>query len=418
MTGSVIVVGAGIVGSTAALTLAEAGWKVTLCDASQPGGEAAASYGNGGWISPASIVPVSMPGLWRQVPGLLMDPDGPLTIDWTSLPRLTPWLFRFILSGATEARVVRTARSLNWLLHDGPERHLALAKQTGQEHLIVQKGLLYAYPDRRAFEREALSWRLRRDNGVAFEEWDEEKLRHVLPALSADYRFAAYVPSGAHCRDTGTYVAGVVDKAIRAGVRFVGRGVRSISSTPKPQVTLEAGGSLDADYVVVAAGIQSRKLMRGLGVKIPLESERGYHVTITSADTPFDIPVMPSTGKMANTPTNMGLRVSGQVELASIDKAPNWRRAEVLKRHALASYPFLNGEPQPDLKLWMGHRPSTPDGLPIIGRFARHQRIVAAFGHGHVGVGAAPKTAELVLDAVNGHLVEEAKDFLPKRFGH
>ncbi len=418
MTGSVIVIGAGIIGSTTALVLQEAGWNVTLCDPNPPGGKEGASYGNGGWISPASIVPMSMPGLWRQVPGLLMDPDGPLTIDWTSLPRLAPWLIRFVLSGATEARVVRTAGLLNWLLHDGPERHLELAKQTGQEHLIVQNGLLYAYPDRQSFESEALAWRLRKENGVFFEEWDEEKLRCNLAALSADYRFAAYVPKGAHCRDTGAYVAGIVDTAVRAGVRVVSRGVRSISNAPRPRVTLEAGGGLDADYVVVAAGIHSRELMRGLGAKIPMTSERGYHVTMASADQPFDIPVMPSTGKMANTPTNMGLRVSGQVELAAIDKAPNWRRVEVLKRHALASYPYLNDTPHHDMTIWMGHRPSTPDGLPVIGRLARHQRIIAAFGHGHVGVGAAPKTAEMVLGAVKGRPAQEASDFLPARFGY
>ncbi|WEX74897.1 FAD-binding oxidoreductase [Sinorhizobium numidicum] len=417
MTGKVIVLGAGIVGASTALRLADAGWNVTLCDGGRPGGEGAASYGNGGWISPASIIPMSVPGIWRKLPGYLLDRSGPLTIDWASIPRLAPWLFRFLLAGATEARVTRTARHLNSLLHDAPARHLALAQRIGQQQLVIQKGLLYAYPDRAAFEAESLSWRLRRENGVAFEEWDESELRRQLPALGPNHRFGAYVTKGAHCINTGAYVAGIVEAAIKAGVRFVQRGAYSILTTPTPRVVLDGGDSLAADYIIVAAGIHSGRLMRGLGIKIPLESERGYHVTITSDEVPFDIPVMPSTGKMANTPTEMGLRLSGQVELASVDKAPNWRRAEVLQSHALASYPYLANESQSELKLWMGHRPSTPDGLPVIGPLRQYPGIVTAFGHGHVGLASGPKTADLVLHALDGRQPEREGAFLPARFG-
>jgi D-amino-acid dehydrogenase len=120
---------------------------------------------------------------------------------------------------------------------------------------------------------------------------------------------------------------------------------------------------------------------------------------------------------MANTPTDMGLRLSGQVELARVDKPPNWERAQVLQRHALASYPYLSDDKAPRLRLWMGHRPSTPDGLPVIGPLSRHPGIVAAFGHGHIGIAAAPKTADLVIDALEDRIGEDARPFLPSRFG-
>jgi len=411
------VVGAGIIGATAALKLADAGWQVTLCDGHPPGSEAGASYGNGGWISPASIIPMSMPGLWRQVPGFLLDRNGPLTIDWASLPQLTPWLLRFLWAGASKARVRRTAARLNFLLHDGPERHLELARQTGQERLILQNGLLYAYPDRAAFEAEALSWELRRENGVAYAEWDEAELRRRLPALGPAYRFAVHVTKGAHCRDTGRYVAGIVEAARRKGVEFRQSPATAILDTVTPRVVLQDGETLSADRIVVAAGIHSGRLLRGLGVRVPMQSERGYHVTVASGETPFEIPVMPSTGRMANTPTDMGLRLSGQVELARVDKPPNWERARVLQRHALASYPYLSDDKAPRLRLWMGHRPSTPDGLPVIGPLSRHPGIVAAFGHGHIGIAAAPKTADLVIDALEDRIGEDARPFLPSRFG-
>lgn len=417
MSKSVIVVGAGIIGATVSLRLAQDGYAVTLCDADEPGSPGAASYGNGGWISPASIIPMSMPGLWRKVPGYLLDRDGPLTIDAGSLLRLTPWLVRFLLAGWTRERARRTARALSWLIGDAPQRHAALAEATDQEALIVRKGLLYAYPDRAAFEAEAFSWALRRENGVAFEEWDERTLRERLPALGETYRFAIHVTQGTHCLNTGRYVAGIAQTAQSLGAVFHRRAVSQILGGRDPRVVLEGGRSLAADHIVVAAGIRSERMMRELGIRVPLASERGYHVTVGAPDTPFDIPVMPSTGKMANTPTEMGLRLSGQVELAAIDKAPDWRRADILRRHAWESYPYLARSNPSDLSFWMGHRPSTPDGLPVIGAFAREPGIIAAFGHGHIGIAAAPMTAACVVDAIRGEVKEGARPFGPARFG-
>ena len=281
---------------------------------------------------------------------------------------------------------------------------------------MQHKGLLYAYPSRAAFEAEGLSWRIRRDNGVKIEEWDEQTLRTRIPALGTNYRFGAFVSEGAHCPNTGRYVAAIVKAAEGLGVRLRGASVASVLGGPCPRVVLGDGTCLTADRIVIAAGVRSAQMLRPLGIGVPLESERGYHVTIPDAAARFEIPIMPSTGRMANTPTEMGLRLSGQVELASTDKAPNWRRAEVLRRHAWDTYPDLAPQNTPETKLWMGHRPSTPDGMPVIGAFAKEPNIIAAFGHGHVGIASAPITAEYVMRAVSGQGGLE-RAFLPSRFG-
>src|SRR3954453_11800189 len=168
----VAIIGAGIVGAACALELLRDGHQVTIVEPSEPGGEQSASYGNGTLLNPSSVIPMSSPGIWRKVPGWLADPLGPLAIRWRSLPRLLPWLVRFLRAGATEARVAATARALRPLLHDAPELHRRLAEEAGVGDLVTRQGVLYVFPSRADFEAEGLSWRLRGDNGVRWLELD------------------------------------------------------------------------------------------------------------------------------------------------------------------------------------------------------------------------------------------------------
>src|SRR5579875_1234386 len=213
----VVVTGAGIVGAASAIELLRDGHRVTILEPGEPGGEQAASYGNGAWLSPSSVVPTSVPGLWRKVPGYLTDPLGPLSIDWRYLPRLLPWLRRYVQAGATVARVEKIARALRPLVADAPERHRTLAEEAGVGDLIRRQGLLYIFPSRADFEAEALAWRLRRENGVGWIELDADELRQREPALDRRYRFGVLVEAGGHCTDPGAYVASLVRYAVAQG---------------------------------------------------------------------------------------------------------------------------------------------------------------------------------------------------------
>ncbi len=400
----VAVIGAGIIGAASAVALLDTGHAVTLIEPGEPGGEQAASYGNGCWISPASVVPMSMPGLWKQVPGFLLDPLGPLTLRWTALPALAPWLVRFLLAGATVPKVEATARALSALLHDAPDRHAKLAAQAGCPDLIQRKGLLYAYPTRAAFEAEALSWRLRRDNGVVWREYQGDAVRALEPSLDPRYRFAVHVEGGAHTPDPGAYTAALVAYAVSRGAMLRREKATGfvIEGGMLRAVQTDKGGVV-CTKAVIAAGVRSAPLARAAGDNVPLASERGYHVVLAQPEAAPAIPVMPSDGKMGNTLTPQGLRAAGQVELATTDAAPNWARADVLLKHLLATYPGLARTPAPErLSRWLGHRPSTPDGKPVIARASGCADVVHAFGHGHVGLAAAPATAELVAALVSG----------------
>uniref|UniRef100_A0A9E7ZVB7 FAD-dependent oxidoreductase n=1 Tax=Bosea sp. NBC_00436 TaxID=2969620 RepID=A0A9E7ZVB7_9HYPH len=413
-----LIIGSGIVGVCSALELARAGHTVTLIDSGEPAGRQSASYGHGCWISPASVVPMSMPGLWKKVPGYLLNPHGPLVIRWRHFPRLVPWLLRFLRAGSSVPRVEATARALDRLLHDSPERHEALSREVGAPELIRREGLLYAYPDRRAFEAESLSWHLRRMTGLRWRELDAEALAAREPDLDKRYTFGVLAEDGAHCIDPAAYIAAIVAAARAHGAEVVRATAREIlrDGTRVRGVRTDSG-VIACDRVVIAAGAWSKRLARFAGDRIPLESERGYHGVIALDAGGPRHPVMPSDGKMANTPTAAGLRLSGQVELASIDAPPNWSRVDILMAHARGTYPALAGTQEKPVDRWMGHRPSTPDGLPVIGRSSRSPDIFYAFGHGHVGFAAGPATGRIVAQHVAGLPdVPDIAVFSPRRF--
>jgi D-amino-acid dehydrogenase len=416
----VVVIGAGIVGAACAIELLRDGHTVTLLDPGQPGGTQAASYGNAAWLSPASVVPVSMPGLWKKIPKYLFDKNSPLTIRWSALPSLLPWLIRFIWAGASVARVEATARALSALLHDAPARHRTLAQEAGVAELIVNSGLLYAYPDRAAFEAEALAWRLRRDNGVSWKELGARAICELVPELDRKYQFAVLVEQGAHCADPGAYVAALVRHALELGAslqrtRATGFDVQN----GRLRAVLTDNGELACDRAVIAAGIHSRILARSAGDKIVMESERGYHVVIENPPLKLAVPVMPADAKTGNTSTLSGLRIAGQVELTRMQTAPDWSRAETLLRHAAATYPALASVIKTAvIQRWMGHRPSTTDGRPVLGPASGCQDVIHAFGHGHIGLASGPVSGRLVADFISGHTpVIDPAPYSAKRFG-
>jgi D-amino-acid dehydrogenase len=400
----VVVIGAGIVGAACAIELLRDGHQVTIVEPGEPGGEQAASYGNGTLLNPSSVIPMASPGLWKKVPGYLSDPLGPLAIRWSYLPKLWPWLRRFVTAGSTPAKVAAIGRALKPLLDAAPEHHRALAEEAGVGSLITRQGVLFAFPDRAAFDAEALSWHVRRENGVQWLELDEDELRQREPSLDRRYKFAVLVEANGQCRDPGAYVAALVRHAVALGAdlrRARATGLRI--ATRRLQAVLTETGEIACDKAVIAAGAWSKVLARAAGDAVPLETERGYHVVIADPGVEPRYPVMPSDGKMGCAMTPQGLRLGGQVELAGLEAAPNWQRAEVLLRFARKVYPGIPADlPRERIKLWMGHRPSMPDGLPCLGPASGCHDVVHAFGHGHVGLTAGATTGKLVAEVIGG----------------
>lgn len=415
----VVVIGAGIVGAVSAVELLRDGHQVTIVEPGEPGGEQAASYGNGCWLSPSSVLPVSWPGLWKKVPGWLADPLGPLAIRWSYLPKALPWLLRFLAAGSDFRKIDRLAAAMRPLVDGCPALHRKLAEEAGVGALIQQRGLLYVFPTRADFEAEAAAWGMRAKHGVRWAELDEDELRQFEPSIDRRYRFGLHVPDGGHCMDPGAYVAALVRHAVGQGARLVKGRAEGFEIAGGRLGSVRVGGeAIACDRAVIAAGAHSRFLAEMVGDRVQLETERGYHAMIDVPGVGPRTPIMPSDGKMANTLTANGLRVAGQVEIAGIEAAPNWKRAEILRDYALRTYPALPRDlPMEKVKVWMGHRPSTPDSLPCMGAASGCRDVFHAYGHGHIGLASGAVSGRLIADLVGGKQpVIDPRPYDPARF--
>ena len=410
---SVAVIGAGIVGTVTACFLRREGHAVTLLDRDAPG--SGASFGNSGVISPAAVMPVAMPGLARKVPRWLLDETGPLYLDWRELPRLLPWLVAFMRAGR-EDRVRAISASLAAL--NGPTLDLLmpLLREAGLDAMVERKGMLYVDPAGQESAGESLAVSLQRAAGYEVETLDAGGLRALEPALAPGFSRGFLVPAAAHTLDPPRLVTGLAEHFGRQGGIFRRARVERISAQGRDRAAIHFGGEThDYDNVVVAAGVWSRPLVAGLGYRVPLVSQRGYHATFTNPGVSLNRVVLPTAASATIVPMAMGIRIGGTVEFAGDGAPPNGKRADALCRHAKATLPALNVE---ERTTWMGERPCTPDSLPVLGRAPRHPAVLFAFGHGHQGVIGASKTAEVIADLVAGR--DPALDLAPfaaDRFG-
>ncbi|MGI9479043.1 MAG: NAD(P)/FAD-dependent oxidoreductase [Hyphomicrobiaceae bacterium] len=393
----VAVIGAGIVGVSTAIWLQRAGHRVTLIDREGPA--SGTSYGNAGVLAAGSVIPVSVPGLWRKAPGMLFDPDGPLFLRWSYLPRLVPFLVRFLRSG-TESEVRRISQSLALLLHDTAAQHLALAEGTGAEAFIDVGDYVFGYDDRAAFAADSFGWGIRRERGIAFEEMDQAQIAAYDPALAGRVGYAVRCPDHGRIRDPGAYVKALAGHFEGAGGRLLIAEVSDIDLVDgKATEVVTSAGPVAADDIVLATGVWSRPLAAKLGVKVPMESERGYHIEFVNPSIVPRSPVMVASGKFVVTPMNGRLRCAGIVEFGGLEAGPSRRPFELLRKKTLALFPDLEYE---RIDEWMGHRPSTTDSLPLIGRFDGTSNVWSGFGHHHVGLTGGPKTGRWLAQLIDG----------------
>jgi len=405
-----------MVGVCAASWLQRDGHKVFIVEAGEPGH--GASFGNAGALNASSVTPVSMPGVMWNVPRWLFDPLGPLSLRWSYLPFIAPWLTRFILAGAPD-KVHAQARALRPLVGATLEALTPLVQHAGAQDLVHRLGHLYVYRSAQGLEKDRLAWELRRENGVETDEFNADELRQLEPALSREYVRGILVRENGHTSNPLGLVQRLLDHFLRnggeleharaSGFRLDGSRLTAIRTDH---------GELAADAAIVCAGAWSKPLAAALGDHIPLETERGYHLMIRDPEIMPRIPTADADGKFVATPMDTGLRFAGTVELAGLAAPPDWRRARILLEQGRRMLPGLAADhPEERISVWMGHRPSLPDSLPALGRSQGSPDVIYAFGHGHVGMTSAPMTGKVVADLVAGRQPSiDIAPFAPGRF--
>lgn len=387
----VMVVGAGIVGICTALALQDKGFDVTVIDRDGPA--EGASYGNAGVISPWSCVPQSLPGLWKSVPKWLLDPEGPLSVRWSYAPQMFSWLLKFLQAGAPH-RLPAIADAMLAVNQPSVDLYRQYLAGSGEEALVENCLYLHVYRNANAANPDDLPWRLRRERDVPLEFLKNGEVQELEPEISPEFKSAVVVKQQGRTVNPGRLGKVLAGMAQDRGARFLRGRVDRIVPDVNGGYRIETDqGSHAAKTVVLAAGAWSLRLLSALGVRLPLEAERGYHLIFTDPGLSLTHSVMDADHKFVTSSMEMGVRSAGTAEFAGADAAPDYRRARVFKRHAKALLPKLNTESTEE---WMGVRPSSPDSVPYIGPVPGHPGFFCGFGHGHLGLTGAPMTGRML----------------------
>lgn len=393
----IVVLGAGIIGACSALQLQREGHDVTLLDRDEPG--LGSSFGNAGSLGGSACIPMALPGMLGKVPKWLFDPLGPLSVRRSYALRAAPWLIKWIKASRLEV-VHAAADALHALNADTVDGYRALLSPGQYRDLIREAGTLHVWRRRPTGRTEALIRKLRVLHGHRLEDLGTDEIRQLVPDLAKDITTGLLLPDGAHIRSPHRLVQALVSNFAEAGGGVVRDEVLGIGfGESGPDQLLTRIGSIRFDGLIVAAGAFSGRFASQLGVRVPLEAERGYHLTVIEPSICLPMPVSFVDHKFYATPMETGLRLAGTAEFAGLEAAPDWRRSEALLANARRALPELDGG---GTTVWMGRRPSIPDSVPVIGRSPRHANVFLAFGHGHYGMCGGPGTGRLVADLIAG----------------
>jgi glycine/D-amino acid oxidase-like deaminating enzyme len=410
-TSHTVVVGAGIVGVATALWLIRAGHRVTLLDKNAPG--EGTSHGNAGVLAASSMIPVTIPGLIIKAPKMLFSSEFPLFMRWSYLPKLAPWLYRY-LSFANDKDTRRIAERLNYIVGDSVEQHHELAGNTKADEWLIPSEYQFAYRSRAEFDADAYGWNLRREHGFIPELIDGPAVHEKEPALSKAINLLAVMKHHGHIRSPGKYVKALAEVFQDLGGSFQRASVKDIELVDdKVNSVVTDQGSIACDSVVLAMGVWSGPIATKLGLNIPMESERGYHVIFKNPSQQVSCPTMITYGKFVATPMYDGMRCAGMVEFAGLEAGPSKAPIKFLMRNFKATFPDVTYS---ETEEWLGHRPAPADSLPFVGQI-RNTGIYTGFGHQHIGLTGGAKTGRVIAGLISGEQDDSALTaFRPDRF--
>jgi glycine/D-amino acid oxidase-like deaminating enzyme len=390
------IVGAGIQGISNALFLQKKGFSVTIFDRDEPGSPAA-SYGNAGHFSPYASVPINRPDVLSDVPAMLLSSTGPLALKWNYVPKMIPWFLQFIRNCTTK-RMMHTAKNMHQILDLALPAYDELFDDIELGGLVEKKGILYIWNDQSLKSRE-LEIKVRNELGVDQQVVTPKEIHDLEPNIKPIYHGGVYYQHGRHARNPKKILLKLYDLFLKKGGKFLKMNIKDISfNDEKPIIKAEMQSFL-FDKIVIACGSFSKKLTDNLDEKIPLDTERGYHVHFKDCDHLLSRPVIFQNRGFGITPMEQGLRVVGTVEFGGLDNPLSKSRVKNLINNAK----YMMGDLPKHEDEWLGFRPTLPDYLPVIGPSKKYKNVFYCFGHHHLGWTLGPISGKIV----SGMIAEE-----------
>ena len=408
----IVVIGAGIVGVSTALWLQNQGKEVVLVDKALPGN--GASMGNAGLLAQWAMVPVNAPELWKSAPKYLLSKSSPIFLRWHYFPKLLPWLIKF-MANATESRSKKIIENLAPLVQDSVDQHKSLVKGTSAEKWLLDSKFSYIYKTQEAFKADAYGWKVKSEYGFIPNLVLGNDVRDEEPILSPDVRCMAVLEGQGHITNPLGYVTALFDVFQKNGGKFIKKSVKNLNTLNDQIYSVQLEDEeIICQKAVVTSGIWSKNLIKNLKIKVPLETERGYHIVYENPSIEPRNPMMITEGKFAVTPMTTGLRCAGTVELGGLNASASKRPIDFIKKVSQKTFPELKFE---NISEWMGFRPTLPDSLPMIGEID-NTGIFTGFGHQHIGMTSGPKTGYILAQLVSDNKPNlDISGYSPKRFG-
>ena len=390
------IVGAGIQGISNALFLQKKGFSVTIFDRDEPGSPAA-SYGNAGHFSPYASVPINRPDVLTDVPAMLLSSTGPLALKWNYVPKMLPWFLQFIRNCTTK-RMMHTAKNMHQILDLALPAYDELFDEIELGGLVEKKGILYIWNDQSLKSRE-LEIKVRNELGVDQQVITPKEIHDLEPNIKPIYHGGVYYQYGRHARNPKKILLKLYDLFLKKGGKFLKMNIKDINfNDEKPVIKAETQSFL-FDKIVIACGSFSKKLTDNLDEKIPLDTERGYHVHFKNCDHLLSRPVIFQNRGFGITPMEQGLRVVGTVEFGGLDNPLSKSRVKNLINNAK----YMMGDLPEHEDEWLGFRPTLPDYLPVIGPSKKYKNVFYCFGHHHLGWTLGPISGKII----SGMIAEE-----------
>ena len=390
---SVIVIGSGITGVSCAEELRRSGAKVTLIDRVKAGDPSQTSFGNAGILAREGIMPIANPSMLKMIPQILLSPSSPVYLKWSYLAKFSPWALQFIMNG-TRPKALPIILALNELIYDTVENHIQLSKNTGAARFIEKGDMTLLYRNRKQFSSDKFANQARRNLGIIWEELSRNELLDRDPHISKLYQFGLAYKNHGWITNPAAYVSSLAKHFQKNGGKIL---IGEVSKINGNNVELKGGIILKAENIVLATGAWSKNLTSQLGHNIPLQAERGYHLSLKNASHMPPNTYLITDKKFGLTPMDGFLRCAGQSEFAPLEMPPNPKAIKNLRKFLFRLYPKLAYETE---TIWQGTRPTLPDSLPVIGRSSKNPSVIFAFGGQHLGLTMGPKIGKMVRDII------------------